>query len=89
LGLSLVDVAKANDRLSTLHELRDRLAAVLDAADEPRDVAALALRLTDVLAQIDAMPTSKQVSAADEISQRRAARRGGGAKDSARAPRSG
>lgn len=87
--MTLADTAKTGDRLAILCELRDMLATKLDAAIEERDVAALALRLTDVLAQIDAMPTSKQVSAADEISQRRAARRCGGAKNSARAPRSG
>ncbi len=71
----LVDVVATGDRLAILQALRDRLAADLDATRDPREVAALALRFTDVLAQIDQMPTTQQVSAADEIAERRAARR--------------
>ena len=71
----LGDVARTGDRLATLQVLRDRLACDLDVARDPREVAALALRFTDVLQQIDAMPTTEKVSAADEIAERRAARR--------------
>ncbi len=85
----LVEAASSGDRLATLEALRDRLARDLDRAYEARDVAPLALRLTDVLAQIDAMPTSRQECAADEIAERRAARRGANAKDSPRASRPG
>jgi hypothetical protein len=87
--MSLVDAAQTGDHRATLVVLRDRLAQDLDVAVEPRDVAVLALRLTDVLAQIEAIPMREQVSAADEIAERRAARRGAGAKNPARAPRSG
>lgn len=87
--MSITEVAATGDRLAILQVLRNRLAADLDEAVEPRDVAALALRLTDVLEQIESMPTSRQVSAADEIAERRAARRGASAAGSARAPRSG
>ncbi len=82
---SLVAVAHSGDRLATLQLLRDRLAADLDATFDAREVAALALRLTDVLDKIDAMPVSREVSPADEIAERRAARRGARAKGSARA----
>jgi hypothetical protein len=71
----LADVARTGDRLATLTTLRDRLAADLDGTRDAREVAALALRLTDVLAQIDQQPATKQVSRADEIAERRAARR--------------
>lgn len=73
--------AITNNRLATLHAIRDKLAFAVDNCSEDRDIAALTLRLTDVLSQIDAMPTSEQVSPADEIAKRRAARR------RARAPR--
>jgi hypothetical protein len=72
----LADVAAAGDRLATLQVLRDRLAAEIDDCDSKRDLAALSLRFTDVLEQIDNMPQSQEVSSADEIAQRRAARRG-------------
>ena len=71
-------VAAAGDRLAMLAALRDRLAAEVDGCDDQRLLPPLVLRLTDVLAQIDAMPTSRQVSAADEIAKRRASRRGVG-----------
>ena len=87
--MSLVDAAQAGDRRATLVVLRDRLARDVDDAVEPRDVAVLVLRLTDVLAQIDEIPAREQVSAADEIAERRASRRGARTKNSARAPRSG
>ncbi len=83
--MGLANIARQGDRVAILKALRDRLADDLDNAEEPRDVAALALRLSDVLAQIDAMPTSEKVSRADEIADRRAARRRAGAKGSARA----
>jgi hypothetical protein len=73
----LVEAAGSGSRLEALCVLRDRLARDLDAAVLPRDVAVLALRLTDVLEQIDSLPASRGVSAADEIAQRRERRRSG------------
>ncbi len=87
--MGVADAARSGDRLAALQMLRDRLAVEVDSCDSVRELPALVLRLTDVLAQIDSMPTSRQVSTADEIAQRRAARRRGRAKGSARAPRSG
>jgi len=75
--MSISEAAGSGDRLTILLELRDRLAADLDEATEARDVAPLALRLCDVLAQIDGLPQSQKVSAADEIAARRAGRRSG------------
>lgn len=69
------DAAGSGDRLVTLRALRDRLAQEIDQCDQARDVAALALRLTDVLSQIDAIPNTEAVSAADELANRRSARR--------------
>ena len=85
--LTISDVAAGGDRFQTLVALRDRLARDLDTAEEPRDVAQLVLRLTDVLQQIDEMPTSHEVSAADEIANRRLARRTGRAENKTRAAR--
>lgn len=76
--------AETGDRLGTLEMLRNRLAAEVDDCDNPRELPALVLRLTDVLAQIDAIPQTQKVSRADEIAQRRAARRGAGTSDTAR-----
>lgn len=72
--MSLADAVKEG-QLQGLTELRDILAAEIDDCDSDRDLAALALRLTDVLERIEAMPQSREVSAADEIAQRRAQRR--------------
>ncbi|HTX96497.1 MAG TPA: hypothetical protein VME67_17505 [Mycobacterium sp.] len=84
----LADVARTGDRLATLQVLRDRLAADLDATHDPREVAALALRLSETLKDLDQIPSPQQVSTADEISQRRARRRTRAASP-ASAPRSG
>ncbi len=81
----LAGIAKSGDRLATLEALRDRLAAEIDECQHRHDLASLALRLTDVLQQIDSMPQTQKVSRADEIAERRAARRGAGAAHKARA----
>jgi hypothetical protein len=86
---NIENAAETGDRLTILEALRCRLAADIDQAEKPQDVAALTLRFTDILAQIEAIPTTRQVSAADEIAQRRAARRRGRAKGSARTARQG
>ncbi|MBX7433481.1 hypothetical protein JDV09_15375 [Mycobacterium sp. Y57] len=75
--------------MESLRALRDRLADELDECSSSRDVAALSARLADVLEQIEKIPTTEQVSKADEIAERRAARRGAGSANPARAPRSG
>jgi hypothetical protein len=88
--MSLVGVTQTGDRLAALETLRDLLAAAIDECDSNRDLAALALRLTDVLNEIDKTPTSRQASAADEIAERRVARRNASSARKARAaPRSG
>jgi hypothetical protein len=72
----LANIAPKGDRLAALEVLRDRLAQEIDDCTYSRDLAALVLRFTDVLAQIDELPSSRPVCAADQIAARRAARRG-------------
>ena len=65
------------DRVASLRALRDVLAASIDGSDSGRDVAALAARLMDVLAQIDvAEKASAPVKGTplDELRNRRDAR---------------
>lgn len=76
-------------RAAILEALRSRLAAEIDGCENAKDLPALVLRLTDVVEQLDSMPTSEQVSAADEIAERRASRRASRSKDSPRPSRSG
>ena len=51
--MPLAGVAATGDRRATLEALRDLLAAAIDDTESGRDLAALALRLTDVLNEID------------------------------------
>ena len=72
----LAKIVKDGDRRAALEALRDRLAQEIDDTSYTRDLAALALRFTDVLAQIDDLPPASGGGAADQISARRRARRG-------------
>lgn len=72
---SVTEATREDNRLESLKALRDTLARAIDSCDSLRDLAALSARLTDVLAQIEAIPNKAEVSAADEIAARRAARR--------------
>jgi hypothetical protein len=72
---SVTAAVQTDDRLTSLVALRDALARAIDGCDSLRDLAALSARLTDVLQQIEAIPNKAEVSAADEIAARRAARR--------------
>jgi hypothetical protein len=73
----LASVVQAGDYAASLAALRDYIATQLDSCDSKRDAAALTARLADVLERIEAIPTRAEVSAADEVAQRRAARRAG------------
>lgn len=86
--MTVSEAVSSGNRLEVLRALRTRLAAEIDSCDSSKDLPALVLRLTDVLAQLDAAPSDEEVSAADEIAKRRAARRSGGAADSSRSTRS-
>lgn len=84
----LVDVVKVGDHAASLVALRDHLAEAVQSCDSMRDLAALSARLADVLERIESSPTKAEVSPADEVAQRRAARRAG-ANRKARTKRSG
>ena len=74
--MSIAETSGQGDRLATLRVLRDSLAADLDACDAFRDKAALALRFTDVLAQIEACEKAapqEKGTALDEFTRRRQA----------------
>lgn len=70
----IAGVAQTGDCLATLEALRDRLAQEIDDCMSNRDLAALTLRLVDILQRIDNMPQSAPTSKADEIAARRAER---------------
>ena len=53
---SLVKAAASGDRRVVLEALRDKLADTIENTESGRDVAALARRLMDVCAELDAMP---------------------------------
>ena len=78
------------DRLVALLALRDTLSASIAECDSMRDLASLSREYRAVMAEIDALaPPEKKGDAVDEIAERRAARRAGAAKGSARAQRPG
>lgn len=83
--MSLEQTVRDDDYRKSLAALRDFLARQLDDCDSKRDAAALSARLADVLERIEAIPGEAEVSAADEVARRRAARRAG-APGPARAP---
>lgn len=83
--MSLHEAAASGDRLYTLRVLRDRLAVQIDETTSSRDVAALSLRLVDVLAEIEEIekasaPAAPAGSGIDEVNARRAAREAGAAR---------
>lgn len=87
--MPLSESAPSGDRLAALRDLRDLLARNIETCDSLRDLAALSGRLQAVLAEIDELtPKEAEGDGIDEIAQRRAARRSGGAKGKGRAKRS-
>ncbi len=62
------------NQLKTLTAIRDRLAAEIDLATTPRDVAILSKQLVEVLAAIAAIKPSEK-SKVDELAEKRAQRR--------------
>lgn len=86
----LSESAGTGDRLAALRDLRDLLAASIEACESMRDLAALSARLQSVLGEIAELEPQKAVGdGIDEIAQRRASRRSGPAKSPARAKRQG
>lgn len=74
MGGGLQDAVESGDRRSALEAIRDRLAEELAGADG-KDAAPLARELRATLAELESLPGGKEVSAVDDLSARRAARR--------------
>lgn len=62
------------DRRATLGDLRQRLSAALDTADDPRDLATLSKELRAVVAELDTLPGGEEVDDVDDLAARRKAR---------------
>lgn len=74
---SLHEVVVAGVELDSLRALRDRLASDIDQCDSLRDMAALSMRLQDVLKRVSELESKAPAerSALDEIAERRKARK--------------
>lgn len=70
----LVTAALSGDKRATLVALRDRLVKEIEEAGA-RDLAPLSRQLMEVLKALDEVPDEKEVSAANDIANRRNARR--------------
>lgn len=71
---------QSGDKRRQLEAIRDKLAKELEHATKGADASALALRLRQVLADLESIPATGVVSAYDEL----AAKRTGGTPESAR-----
>ena len=86
--MASLDSVREGDQFAGLCAIRDAIVADLEVCDSMRDRAALYLRLTDVVARIDACTTETKGDVVDEIAARRTARRAGSATGSSRSRRS-
>ncbi|GIH29084.1 hypothetical protein Aph01nite_73940 [Acrocarpospora phusangensis] len=66
-------VVGEGDRRASLEAIRDKLARELQAAIG-KDAATLAKQLRETLAELESLPGGKEVSAVDEIAERRTRR---------------
>lgn len=73
--MGLTKAAASGDYKQTLVALRDELASAIETTESARDKAALSARLLDVLRELNEQPGDVEVSPADEIAARRAARK--------------
>lgn len=70
------------DRIFRLWATRDRLNTALNECESARDLAALSREYRLTLAELDELaPTAEEVSAVDEISERRTSRAAGTASE--------
>lgn len=69
--------ADSLSRRERLEALRSQLEAALAGEVPHRELAALSREYRACLAELDALPAVKEVSAADEIAERRRARKAG------------
>ena len=71
---SILETARSGDQLETLYKLRDKLAQTLDETHSARDIAPLAKRFSDTLADIARLEDERgknSGSVLDEILERR------------------
>ena len=79
----LADAVRSGSRLVALRVLRDRLAREVDGCRSARDVAALSLRLIDVLEQIEHVERAQpepRGTPLDEVARKRAGRKAAGSR---------
>lgn len=74
--MSLVKKVQEGNRRASLVALRDIIASRIELA-APRDTAALAKQLTEVLLAIEGIKDDAKEDKADELARRRASRRSG------------
>lgn len=74
--MTLVEVARQDDRRKSLEEVRNHLAAAIDVA-EPRELPSLVKQFRETLAELEALGIAKEVSASDDLAAKRKARRAG------------
>lgn len=75
--MTVAEPARTGDQLKTLEAVRDHLASAIDSCESHRDLAPLAARMLDVLAQIadvKAQAPEQEGTPLDELQRRRATR---------------
>lgn len=76
--MTLESAAQSGDSRRLLEELRDRLSRDIDECRSARDTASLSARLSEVVRQLEAMPSGVEVeNPLTELSRRRAQGRSG------------
>lgn len=82
--MSLSKVVSEGNRREALEAMRDVLAVAMSQA-EPREMAAIANQLRQVLRELDELPAGERLSKRDELAQRRQDRRAKAAAESSAA----
>lgn len=69
---NLVRAVKSGDKRATLIALRDKVAEQIDKCESGRDMAALSKRLTEIMADIEALPdpAAQKISKHDRLKRR-------------------
>lgn len=71
----LAESATTGDRIKVLEAMRDLLAARLQATDDDRSVAPISKRLSEVMAELEALQPPKVKSDVDDLRSQREKRR--------------
>ncbi|KJS60662.1 hypothetical protein VM95_19790 [Streptomyces rubellomurinus] len=71
---SVYSAAASGDRRAALEAVRDKLAQELEGLEGPA-VAVVSKELRATIAELESIPGGREVSAVDDLSKRRAARR--------------